>query len=131
MIPSKDEQLTVVGETIRQPDDAAQALKSDVTGGANLDKVRDILFGSQLREVERRFARLEERLVKDTNSLKDDVKKRLDALELYVRNETESLTGQIKSEHEDRVDSVFRASTSSCPRTSASFDSRCSISISA
>ena len=33
-----------------------------------------------MREVERRFARLEERLIKETQDLKEDVKRRLDAL---------------------------------------------------
>ena len=28
--------------------------------GANVDKIRDILFGSNMREYEKRFARLEE-----------------------------------------------------------------------
>jgi hypothetical protein len=32
----------------------------DPTGAASIDKVRDILFGNQVREFERRFARLEE-----------------------------------------------------------------------
>ncbi len=77
------------------------------TGGttpASLDKVRDILFGNQMRDVERRFARLEERLLKETTSLKDDMRKRLDALEAYIRSEAESLEGQIKSERNDRTD---------------------------
>ena len=53
----------------------------DTAGNASLDKVRDILFGVQVREIERRFARLEERLVKETNDLKDGVTRRVDALE--------------------------------------------------
>src|SRR6266508_5824653 len=105
MISSSDGQLPVATETSRNPDEAPHVMKTDTTGGANLDKVRDILFGSELREVERRFSRLEERLVKETNDLKDDVKKRLDALELYMRNETESLAGRIKAESDERLES--------------------------
>jgi hypothetical protein len=77
------------------------------TGGstpASLDKVRDILFGNQMRDVERRFARLEERLTKETASLKEDVRKRLDAIEAYIRSESESLGAQIRSERNDRTD---------------------------
>src|SRR5262249_16873637 len=91
-------------------DPASPAAKPDAAGGANLDKVRDILFGTHMREVERRFARLEERLIKDTNALKDNVKRRLDALESYIRQETEALAGQLKSEHEDRSESDERSS---------------------
>jgi hypothetical protein len=74
-------------------------------GGASIDKVRDILFGSHLRDFERRFARLEERLVKETNDLKDDVRSRLEALETFARKETASLADQIRTEHDARVDS--------------------------
>jgi hypothetical protein len=105
MIPSKDEQVTAVGQSrglgVGEP---GATPESEPTGGANLDKVRDILFGNHIRDIERRFARLEERLVKETNEVKADAKSRLDALERYVRDETESLVGRIKAEHEDRVD---------------------------
>ena len=85
-------------------DGALHPQASDGTNPASLDKVRDILFGNQMRDVERRFARLEERLIKETADLKDDVRRRLETLEAYVRRENESLEGQIKSERGDRVD---------------------------
>ena len=53
----------------------ASRLVTEQAGGASLDKVRDILFGVQMRDYDRRFARLEERLVKETADLKDEVKK--------------------------------------------------------
>lgn len=84
--------------------DEAARLAGDAANPASLDKVRDILFGNQMRDVERRFARLEERLIKDTSDLKEDVRRRLDTLESYMRRETESLEAQIKSERGDRVD---------------------------
>jgi len=99
MIQSSDGQVTVTDGS-RAED--ASAAKSDPAGGANLDKVRDILFGSQLRDVDRRLARLEERLLKETTDLRGEVKKRLDALDSFMRRETESLAGQIKAEHRDR-----------------------------
>ncbi|MBW4571424.1 MAG: hypothetical protein KME31_26440 [Tolypothrix carrinoi HA7290-LM1] len=51
----------------------------------SLDKVRDILFGNQMREVERKFARLEERLIKECTNLRDENRKRLDSLESYFK----------------------------------------------
>jgi hypothetical protein len=78
---------------------------TEAGSGASIDKVRDILFGSQVREFERRFVRLDERVAKEISDLKDDIKSRLDALELYARTEVESLADQIKAEHADRVDS--------------------------
>ena len=49
--------------------------------GANVDKIRDILFGSQMREYEKRFTRLEEQVAKSLDGIREDMKKRLDALE--------------------------------------------------
>jgi len=92
------------GKVERSTDDAAALTGGEGATPASLDKVRDILFGSQMRDVERRFARLEERILKETTDLKDDVRRRLDTLEAYIRRENESLEGQIKSERGDRVD---------------------------
>jgi len=72
----------------------------------NIDKVRDILFGGQMRDYERRFVRLEERLIQETNDLKDEVRKRLTALEQFVKHETESLASRIKTEQEERTDAT-------------------------
>jgi DNA repair exonuclease SbcCD ATPase subunit len=68
----------------------------------NLDKVRDILFGSQTREVEKRFTRLEERLSKEFSNIRDETKKRLDSLEIYIKKEIESLAERLKNEQIER-----------------------------
>ncbi|MGI8503351.1 MAG: hypothetical protein ACR2LR_19785 [Hassallia sp.] len=68
----------------------------------NLDKVRDILFGNQMREVERKFARLEERLIKECTNLRDENRKRLDSLETYFKTEIDSLAKQVNNEQGER-----------------------------
>lgn len=78
----------------------------DPTGGGNLDKVRDILFGGQAREFDRRFSRLEERFSKEISDLKDESRRRFEALEQFVNKEIESLMDRIKTEQSDRSDSV-------------------------
>jgi hypothetical protein len=102
MISSKDEPTTVASSVNQE--EPIRGAAADGPGAASLDKVRDILFGGQMRDVDRRFARLEERLIKETNDLKEDIKRRLDALEKYARQESESLAGQMRVEHEDRVE---------------------------
>jgi DNA anti-recombination protein RmuC len=77
-------------------------------GTGNLEKVRDILFGHQMREVDRRFVRLEERIVKEARDLRDDMKRRLDALEAYTNKETEALATQLRNEQAERVDANAR-----------------------
>ena len=71
--------------------------------GENLDKVRDILFGSQARDYEKRFARLEERLVREASDLREDLKKRFDTIETYIKKEIESLSDKLKTEHDERA----------------------------
>ncbi len=68
----------------------------------SLDKVRDILFGNQIREVEKKFIRLEDRLVKELANVRDETRKRLDSLEIYIKKEVESLTERLKHEQSER-----------------------------
>jgi hypothetical protein len=78
----------------------------DVREGANVDKIRDILFGSQMRDYDKRFVRLEERLAKAADALRDDLKKRFDSLESFVQQEVESLHQRLKTEKSERVDAL-------------------------
>ena len=50
------------------------ALGDETAGAGNLAKVRDILFGAQMRENDKRFSRLEERLVKEIGELQRTTK---------------------------------------------------------
>ena len=70
--------------------------------GANVDKIRDILFGSQMRDYEKRFARLEETLNKALDTLRDDMTKRLETLSGFVQKEVDSLSQRIKTEKAER-----------------------------
>lgn len=75
-----------------------QLSASDIGGSGNLDKVRDILFGSQMQEYEKRFNRLEERLGNECATLRNDTKKRLDSIETYIKQEIESLAETVKKQ---------------------------------
>ncbi len=86
--------------------DKQRADDADLSGGGNIDKIRDILFGVQMRDYEKRFARLEERLIKEAGDLRDDTKKRFDALELYIKQEFESLTQRLIAEQHTRGEAV-------------------------
>lgn len=72
----------------------------------NIDKIRDILFGVQMRDYEKRFSRLEERLLKESADLRDETRKRFDALETFVKSEFEAMTERLKSEQRTRDESV-------------------------
>ncbi len=72
----------------------------------NLDKVRDILFGSQVREQQKRFQRIEDRLAKDVADLRDELLKRLSSLENYVKGEVDTIMDKLKEEHTARTTAV-------------------------
>ena len=68
----------------------------DSPASANIDQLRDIIFGGQMRDYDKRFARMEERLVKEVSELREEVSKRYTSLERYVRGEVESLTRELR-----------------------------------
>lgn len=76
--------------------------KTEVIGGGNLDKVRDLIFGNQMRDYEKRFARLEERMLRESANLRDDTKNRLDSLDGYLKQELDTLSTRLKTEQSDR-----------------------------
>jgi hypothetical protein len=75
-------------------------------GGENVDRIREILFGSQQREFEKKLARFDERLAAEAAALRDESKKRFDSLNLYIKNEVESMAERLKAEQDDRVEKL-------------------------
>ena len=71
---------------------------TDITDSGSVDKIRDILFGNQMRDFDRRFSHMEERLIKSTQDLRDETHKRLEALELFFKKELDALKARLKSE---------------------------------
>jgi hypothetical protein len=102
------------GRTAMSADhDEKNAANGELREGANVDKIRDILFGSNMREYEKRFARLEERLTKSSDALREDLKKRFDSLETFVREEMESLNQRLKTEKSERAEGLKELSRES------------------
>lgn len=120
---TQDQQGTVESPATTSQEDSVRPVAADTAGSASLDKVRDILFGVQMREVDRRFGRLEERLVKETNDLKDEVKRRLEALEQYTRAEVDSLADRLRAEH-DALAATRQDASRELRETAASLERR-------
>lgn len=79
---------------------------SEIHENNSLSKVRDILVGSQMRELDKKFSRLEERLVKECTDLRDETRKRLNSLENYIREEADTLSERVKNEQVKRDEAV-------------------------
>jgi hypothetical protein len=92
--------------TMAAEHDEKNGANGELREGANVDKIRDILFGNNMREYEKRFARLEERLTKSSEALREDLKKRFDSLESYVREELEALGTRLKTEKSERSEAL-------------------------
>src|SRR5205809_8036876 len=80
-------------------------LGQEVPSAGNIEKIRDILFGSQMRDYDRRFARLEERLLKEAADAREDARRRFDSLETFIKQEITALGDRVKSETQQRTQS--------------------------
>src|SRR5450631_3544995 len=93
-------------EPNRQSDTQANANAEDRNGGIDesgkVDRIRDILFGSQMRDYDERFQRLDERLTKEAVEARGEVKTRLEALENLFKGEVESMTNRLNAERSER-----------------------------
>ena len=74
--------------------------------GENIDKIRDILFGSQTRQIEKKLITMEGKIDKEIASLRSETKTTLDTLEQFLRKELQSLSDQLTSEKSERAESV-------------------------
>ena len=74
----------------------------------SMNQVRDLLFGTQLRDMEARFQRQETRFQREVNDAKEALKARLDSLENFMRSEAASLLHRINTEAAER-DAALKA----------------------
>ena len=74
----------------------------------NLEKVRDILFGQQSRDIERRLTHSEERLRGDLEGMEREGSERVAALEGFFKQELQSLKERLTAESTDRLEASDR-----------------------
>lgn len=72
----------------------------------SLDKVRDILFGGQMRAVESRLQGLEERLRREQDTLRTDLGKQLGELDSFARHEFQTLAERLAAERAKRTEEL-------------------------
>ncbi len=89
-------------KAIEETDKGAEVQPED----QNIDKIRDILFGVQVREFESNFSKLEEKFAQEIESLRNETRIKLEKLEELVNKEFGSLTDRVSEEKRLRDDSV-------------------------
>jgi chromosome segregation ATPase len=81
---------------------AAAAREPEAAVG--VDKIRDLLFGNQMQDYDRRFSKLEERFLQRFKDVEADTARNLSAFESNAKKQVESLSGQLREEKDQRVD---------------------------
>ena len=85
---------------------AAQQGNGPLTGGeaVGVDKIRDLLFGNQMQDYDRRFSKLEERFLQRFKDIESETARNLSAFESNAKKQVESLVGQLREEKDVRAD---------------------------
>ena len=86
---------------------------------ANVDKIREILFGGQMQDYELRFTALENRLASAAAELREETRARLDALEAYAKKELGALGDRVTAERRERTDAIGSAASDAAAVSSA------------
>lgn len=80
----------------------AENREGGIEEAGKVDRIRDILFGSQMRDYDGRFLRLDERLAREAAEARSEVQKRIEGLENFLKSEVQSLTHRLNSEQSER-----------------------------
>jgi hypothetical protein len=93
-------------ESEMQENANAEDRNGPIEESGKVDRIRDILFGSQMRDYDGRFQRLDERLTKEAADARADVQRRLAALENFLKGEVESITNRLNAEQSERGNAI-------------------------
>ena len=76
----------------------------------NVDKIRDILFGRQIKDIDDRFNQVEEKFNKRLDNLENVFNARFETLESLVKSEMDRISADLNSEREARIDNFKQSS---------------------
>jgi DNA anti-recombination protein RmuC len=88
---------------------SALAAQAGLAGNGNgessgVDKMRELLFGNQMQDYDKRFAILEERFQQRLRDLESESSRSVASLESTMKKQLESVAGQFREEKELRAD---------------------------
>jgi Skp family chaperone for outer membrane proteins len=81
-------------------------LDSAFSGGDNIEKIREILFGVQMRRYEEMFLGLKERLSSEVADLRREMGRRMEAVEAHVQQELSSMSDRLTAEQEEQSETL-------------------------
>ena len=96
-IPTIDSQaLTAAQATL-----ASMPSNSDAPG---VDKIRELLFGNQMQDYDKRFSVLEDRFQQKMRDVEGESSRNLGSMESAIKKQLESIAGQIRQEQDLRAE---------------------------
>jgi type I site-specific restriction endonuclease len=89
-----------------EPEAAGQMGNSALPGSevVGVDKIRDLLFGNQMQDYDRRFSMLEERFLQRFREIESETARNLGTFESSAKKQMESLATQLREEKDLRTD---------------------------
>ncbi|MCA9422833.1 MAG: hypothetical protein KC592_17575 [Nitrospira sp.] len=106
--PSKKTSKSVVYEVSSSHENSSSG-EGELTAQSeegSLDKVRDILFGTQSREIEKRFAVLENRLLQESGLLRQELTRSVEDLKRQMNQEVLGLVEKLQQEENQRATNI-------------------------
>lgn len=82
--------------------DMPAASQEEEPSGAQMQRVRELLFGKKSRRIESDLRAVENRLLNEHQNLRSEVNERFDALETYLKSELKALVEMVEREEENR-----------------------------
>jgi hypothetical protein len=101
--------MTTNAKTVSSSDNATQKAAANAAvmnlaapDGVGVDKIRELLFGNQMQDYDRRFAALEERFYQKLRELEAETARGQSGVEANIKKLLESLAGQLRDEKDVR-----------------------------
>ncbi len=86
-------------------DKTKPAVRANAAPEGNVDQIRDILFGGQMRDYDRRFDELDERSKRDAERARAEFIKRFESIEQLLKDQADKHAAQLK-----KLDAELKAS---------------------
>ncbi|MBE9563296.1 MAG: hypothetical protein IMF12_10590 [Proteobacteria bacterium] len=87
---------------VSKPTNPQNLIENAAATSGSMHDVRELLFGGQMRDYDKRFKRLEERFNQENTHFREDMFQRLKVLEERVESELDSLDDKVKIDRQER-----------------------------
>ena len=83
---------------------AQEALNTSATDAPGVDKIRELLFGNQMQDYDRRFAVMEQRFQQKMRDVEGESARALQSMESSIKKQLESIASQVRQEQDLRAE---------------------------